>query len=172
MTRARSLAAAVLVLATGAGLGLADARWQAARAAEAPPAEGVAFVLDAVSAHRPVLAPVPAAAPEPRVLETQVGSASYYASSLAGRRTASGVRYNPRAMIAAHRSLPFGSLLRVTNEANGRSVEVRVVDRGPFARGRVLDLSRVAADRLDFIRRGHTRVTIEVLEYGEGRAGS
>ncbi|MEX2570747.1 MAG: septal ring lytic transglycosylase RlpA family protein [Gemmatimonadota bacterium] len=67
-------------------------------------------------------------------------------------------------MVAAHRHLPFGSLLRVTNQANGRTVQVRVVDRGPFAKGRILDLSRRAAEQLDFIRRGHTRVTIEVLE--------
>lgn len=114
---------------------------------------------------------VPAPAPEAdtapeAVLETQVGSASYYADILAGRRTASGVRYDPAAAIAAHRELPFGTRLRVENLANGRVVEVEVVDRGPFARGRILDLSRSAARQLDFIRQGHTRVRIEVLEYG------
>jgi rare lipoprotein A len=104
--------------------------------------------------------------PEPRVVRTLSGSASFYASSLAGRRTASGVRYDPSAMVAAHRTLPFGTLLRVTNPANGRTVTVRVVDRGPFTRGRVLDLSRAAAEELDFIRRGHVHVLIEVLEEG------
>lgn len=105
------------------------------------------------------------------VLETQVGSASYYANMLAGRRTASGVRYDPSAAVAAHRELPFGTRLRVENLANGRVVEVEVVDRGPFAKGRILDLSRSAARELDFIRQGHTRVRIEVLEYGGSRGG-
>lgn len=103
------------------------------------------------------------------VLELQEGSASYYASMLAGRPTASGVPYDPSAAVAAHRKLPFGTRLRVHNLANGRSVEVEVVDRGPFAKGRILDLSRSAARKLDFLREGHTRVRIEVLEYGDGR---
>jgi rare lipoprotein A len=103
----------------------------------------------------------------PVVLATEEGRASYYASSLAGRRTASGVPYRPRAMVAAHRTLPFGTWLRVENLANGRVVEVEVVDRGPFTRGRILDLSRRAAEELGFVRQGHTRVRIEVLEYGD-----
>lgn len=98
------------------------------------------------------------------VVRTLTGEASYYADSLAGRRTASGVPYRPNEMIAAHKTLPFGTLLRVTNLANGRVVEVRVVDRGPYAKGRILDLSRRAAEELGFIRQGHTRVRIEVLE--------
>lgn len=107
-----------------------------------------------------------AEAAEPEVLETQVGSASYYANMLAGRRTASGVRYDPSAAVAAHRRLPFGTRLRVQNLSNGRAVEVEVVDRGPFAKGRILDLSASSARELGFIRQGHTRVRIEVLEYG------
>lgn len=107
-------------------------------------------------------------APTREVLDTFTGSASYYANSLAGRRTASGVPYRPDEMIAAHKTLPFGTLLRVTNLANDRTVEVRVVDRGPYAKGRILDLSRRAVEELDFIRRGHTRVKVEVLEYGKG----
>jgi rare lipoprotein A len=107
-----------------------------------------------------------AAAAEPTervVVRTLEGVASFYASSLAGRRTASGVPYRPREMVAAHRDLPFGTRLRVENLRNGRVVEVTVVDRGPFTRGRVLDLSRRAAEELDFVRQGHTRVRIEVL---------
>lgn len=92
----------------------------------------------------------------------QVGSASYYHDSLAGRKTANGERYNPRAMTAAHRTLPFGTRLKVTNLANGRSVFVTVNDRGPYAKGRILDLSRAAAEKLGFIKQGHTRVRIEV----------
>lgn len=101
------------------------------------------------------------------VLETLTGTASYYADYFAGRRTASGELYNPRELVAAHRTLPFGTVVRVTNQENQRSVTVRIVDRGPFAGGnRIIDLSRRAAERLDFIRDGLARVTVEVLEYG------
>jgi rare lipoprotein A len=99
-------------------------------------------------------------------LETVQGTASYYADALAGNPTASGVPYDPSSLIAAHRTYPFGTLLRVRNLSNGYVVEVRVVDRGPFVQGRVLDLSRAAAERLDFIREGLARVQIEVLEWG------
>jgi rare lipoprotein A len=108
---------------------------------------------------------------EPWVVKTLVGSASFYANSLAGRRTASGVPYRPRELVAAHPSLPFGTRLRVENLRNGRTVEVTVIDRGPFARGRILDLSRRAAEELDFIRQGHTRVRIDVLAAGGEPAG-
>lgn len=107
-------------------------------------------------------APPPAAARIP-ALETFTGSASYYADKFEGRRTASGVRFRQSEMWAAHRSLPFGTRLRVTNLANGREVEVEVVDRGPFVRGRIIDLSRAAARRLDYIRAGHTPVKVEVI---------
>lgn len=85
----------------------------------------------------------------------QCGKASWYALH---SRTASGERMNPSAMTAAHRSLPFGTKLRVTNQRNGKSVVVRINDRGPFIRGRVLDLSRGAAQQLGFISSGHTSV--------------
>jgi rare lipoprotein A len=91
------------------------------------------------------------------------GEASYYARMLEGRPTASGEVYRGRALTAAHRSLPFGTRLRVTNLANGRSVEVRVNDRGPFHRRRILDLSRSAAERLGMVRRGHAQVRVDVL---------
>lgn len=153
-----------VVLTVGIAAGLAKVGpVAAARPAAANPAQ--LFLLEAATADRPLISEAPpAAVPEPAVLQTLVGAASFYSNSLAGRRTASGVRYDPSEMVAAHRTLPFGSLLRVTNEANGRTVQVRVVDRGPFAKGRVLDLSRRAAEKLDFVRRGHTQVTIEVLE--------
>ncbi|MDN5929332.1 MAG: septal ring lytic transglycosylase RlpA family protein [Hyphomicrobiales bacterium] len=92
-------------------------------------------------------ATVPAAA--------QCGRASWYALH---SKTASGERMNPAAMTAAHRSLPFGTRLRVTNRRNGKVVTVRINDRGPFIRGRVLDLSRGAARKLGFVRSGHTPV--------------
>lgn len=85
----------------------------------------------------------------------QCGRASWYALH---SKTASGERMNPSALTAAHRSLPFGTRLKVTNRNNGRSVVVRINDRGPFIKGRMLDLSKGAAGRLGFISSGHTAV--------------
>ncbi|MBN9222694.1 MAG: septal ring lytic transglycosylase RlpA family protein [Mesorhizobium sp.] len=85
----------------------------------------------------------------------QCGRASWYALH---SKTASGERMNPSAMTAAHRTLPFGTKLRVTNKNNGRSVIVRINDRGPFIKGRVLDLSKGAAGQLGFIGSGQTSV--------------
>jgi rare lipoprotein A len=87
----------------------------------------------------------------------QCGRASWYALH---SRTASGERMNPSAMTAAHRSLPFGTKVKVTNQKNGRSVVVRINDRGPFVKGRMLDLSRGAAQQLGFIGAGHTSVCV------------
>lgn len=87
----------------------------------------------------------------------QCGGASWYALT---SKTASGERMNPAAMTAAHRTLPFGTRIRVTNQRNGRSVMVRINDRGPFVRGRVIDLSRAAAHELGFVRSGHTPICI------------
>ncbi len=89
------------------------------------------------------------------------GMASYYGNELAGRRTASGVRFNPQGMTAAHRSLPFGTKLRVTH--GGRSVVVTINDRGPFVRGRVLDLSKGAAQAIGMTGRGVGRVVAEAM---------
>jgi len=96
------------------------------------------------------------------------GRASYYADSLAGNPTASGEPYDPSAFTAAHRSLPFGTVVRVVREDTGASVVVRVNDRGPFGdRRRILDLSRAAAEQIDMIRAGVVSVRAEVLELGE-----
>lgn len=92
-----------------------------------------------------------------------VGHASYYGKELAGRKTASGERFNPGGLTAAHRSLPFGTQLKLTNKQNGRSVVVRVNDRGPFVRGRVIDVSFGAAQALGFAGRGVTQLLIEPL---------
>ena len=92
------------------------------------------------------------------IAAAQCGKASWYALH---SRTASGERMNPSAMTAAHRTLPFGTKLRVTNKNNGKVVVVRVNDRGPFVRGRVLDLSKGAAQRLGFIGSGHTSVCMD-----------
>ena len=90
---------------------------------------------------------------------TQSGGASYY--SLPGRRTASGTPHNPNSMTAAHRSLPFGYQLKVTNLANGKSVVVAINDRGPFVGGRVIDLSKASFARIASTSQGVARVKIE-----------
>lgn len=101
-----------------------------------------------------------------RALSVQSGSASYYSDKFAGRSTASGAPYEPHGFTAAHRSLPFGSVLRVTRRDGGQVVYVRVTDRGPFARGRIVDLSRAAAEQLGMMRAGVVKVKLEVVEYG------
>jgi rare lipoprotein A len=88
------------------------------------------------------------------------GLASYYGESLRGHRTASGEPFNPDAFTAAHRSLAFGTCMRVENAGNGRSVRVRVNDRGPFVKGRIMDVSEAAARALDFVRQGVARVRL------------
>ena len=91
------------------------------------------------------------------------GNASWYGKRFHGRKTANGERFNMYKKTAAHKKLRFGTILLVTNLKNGKSVKVRVNDRGPYARGRVLDLSYAAAKRLGFIQSGHTRVRVKVL---------
>ena len=90
------------------------------------------------------------------------GAASWYGSEFHGRRTANGERYNMNGYTAAHRSLPFGTKVKVTNRSNGRSVVVRINDRGPFHGGRVIDLSKGAANKLGMVNSGVARVTLEV----------
>lgn len=93
------------------------------------------------------------------------GDASYYASFFKGRKTSNGERYDPKKMTAANRTLPFGTRLRVTRVDTGKSVVVRVNDRGPFGkRRRILDLSRAAAEQLDMIGPGHAEVEAVVLD--------
>jgi rare lipoprotein A len=89
----------------------------------------------------------------------QCGGASWY--SLPGNRTASGDRMNPNAMTAAHKTLPFGSKVRVIDQRSGKSIMVTINDRGPFIKGRIIDLSKAAATQLGFRNAGHTKVCIE-----------
>lgn len=124
----------------------------------------------------PEATPAPEVAPAPAIVEevlpeTDVrpailaeGVASFYGAELAGNRTASGERFNPRALTAAHRTLPLGTMLRVTNKANGKSVIVRVNDRGPFAKGRILDVSRAAAEKISMVRSGTARISIARID--------
>ena len=92
------------------------------------------------------------------------GIASYYGKRFHGRRTASGERFDMHGLTAAHRTLPFGSLVRVTNPATGRSVTVRINDRGPFSHGRLIDLSRAAAEEIGLVARGHGTVELALLD--------
>lgn len=94
---------------------------------------------------------------------TQTGLASYYADRYHNKRTASGEPYQKNANTAAHMTLPFGAMVRVTNIANGKSVVVRVNDRGNFPRGRVIDLSRSAFSTIGNTRSGLIKVKVEVL---------
>jgi rare lipoprotein A len=103
-----------------------------------------------------------------RSLSTLRGEASYYGKAFAGRKTASGEIFEPRRYTAAHRSLPFGTVLRVTRVGTHSIVYVRVNDRGPFGKKRrILDLSEAAADELDMLRDGVCEVRVEVLERGK-----
>ena len=92
------------------------------------------------------------------------GEASYYAHKYHGRTTANGETYDENKMTAAHKTLPFGTTVRVTNLANGKKVVVRINDRGPFIKGRIIDLSYKAAGELDYISRGVVKVRVEVLK--------
>ena len=90
----------------------------------------------------------------------QAQVATYYGNEFAGHRTASGERFNPGAMTAAHRTLPFGTRVRVTNSHNGRSVIVRINDRGPFVKGRSIDLSSGAARAIGMGSTGNVRIEV------------
>lgn len=94
---------------------------------------------------------------------TEVGIASYYADKYHGRTTASGETFNTHELTAAHRTLPFGTLVRVTQLESNRSVVVRINDRGPFIEGRVIDLSRAAAEQLQITRAGLAKVKVEII---------
>ena len=115
---------------------------------------GLSFALASIVTSPTLLSPAAA---------SDVGTASFYGRDHAGKRTASGMRFNPEAMTAAHRKLPFGSRLRVTNLRNGRTVVVSISDRGPFTRNRIIDLSLGAARELDFVRAGTARVKLDRL---------
>jgi len=112
-------------------------------------------------AHPAVRSEPPPATPQRHV---QTGIASYYGTEFDGRLTASGVPYHSSQMTCAHRTLPFGTVLRVTDVETKKSVVVKVTDRGPYAKGRVIDLSLAAARDLGIVKRGVARVTIEVVK--------
>jgi rare lipoprotein A len=103
------------------------------------------------------------------IAQVQTGKASFYADKFEGHPTASGEKYKHSKLTGAHRTLPFGTKVKVTNLSNNNSVEVIITDRGPFVDGRIIDLSKSAAEKLGFIAQGLTEVQIEVLDAGKGK---
>jgi len=104
-----------------------------------------------------------AQSPDKQAGFTETGEASFYAGKYQSRRTASGERYNQDAKTAAHRNLPFGTRVKVTNVKNGKSVVVRINDRGPFIKGRIIDLSKSAFQQIGETERGVISVKIEAI---------
>jgi rare lipoprotein A len=135
----------------------------------------VALLSTACVSRLPASAPLPASAAPPSrsAVREQNGYATYLARSFHGKTSASGETFDERRLVAAHRTLPFGSIVRVTNVSNGRSVTVRIVDRGPYGKnyreGTIIDLSRAAARRLRMLRDGQVRARLEVLKLGDER---
>lgn len=101
--------------------------------------------------------------------QVQTGKASFYADKFEGSPTASGEKYKHGKLTAAHKSLPFGTRVKVTNLANNEEVEVVINDRGPYVENRVIDLSKSAAEKLGFVNQGLAEVRIEVLDAGDGK---
>lgn len=118
----------------------------------------------------PLAEPPMSSGPRPALLageaarEFERGGASWYGPGFHGRRTASGERYDMHALTAAHRTLPFGTLVRVHSLVNGREVDVRITDRGPFSRSRVIDVSRAAAEELGMLGLGFKEVVLLIPE--------
>jgi rare lipoprotein A len=103
------------------------------------------------------------------IAQVQTGKASFYADKFEGRSTASGEKYKHSKLTAAHKSLPFGTKVKVTNTANNQFVEVVINDRGPYVDGRIVDLSKSAAEKLGFVNVGLADVKLEVLDAGTGK---
>lgn len=101
-----------------------------------------------------------------RAVRVFSGKASYYGPKFHGRKTACGETFDQHGLTAAHKTWPFGTVCRVTNQSNGKQVTVRINDRGPFVPGRILDLSYGAAEAIDGVRDGVMDVRIEVLKWG------
>lgn len=101
--------------------------------------------------------------------QTQTGKASFYADKFEGRSTASGQKYKHNKLTAAHKTLPFGTKVRVTNLANNQTVEVVINDRGPYVDGRIIDLSKSASEKLGFVNLGLAEVKMEVVDAGDGK---
>lgn len=148
------------------GHGRRNARWRQS-----------AFLLAALSfvaacARRPAYrVPVPSTVPPPKSGWSQEGIASWYGRPFYGRRAADGEIYDMYKMVAAHRTLPFNSLVRVTDLQNGRQVTVRIIDRGPFVKNRIIDLSFGAARALDMVGPGVAPVRLQLVSGQNPEAG-
>lgn len=101
--------------------------------------------------------------------KTQIGIASYYGKKFHKKRTANGEIFNMYKVSAAHKSYPLGTKVRVTNLDNGKSIKLVINDRGPFVKGRIIDLSYRAARKLDFVNQGTTKVRIDVIRLGDNK---
>ncbi len=124
----------------------------------------IAIVAVSACAQTPPPPPSPPpAAPPDRAVFTQTGVASWYGKSHHGKTTANGEKFDMEALTAAHRTLPFGTIVKVTNLSNNRSVNVRINDRGPYVAGRIIDLSARAARDLGIADDGVARVRLEQL---------
>jgi rare lipoprotein A len=130
--------------------------------AQTPAAPAPAAAPPAAS-QAPAAAPPPASAPAPAAAGVERGKLAWYGSKFAGRKTASGQRYDPNALTMAHKTLPFGTRVKVTNLANQRSVELKVNDRGPTQADRIGDVSYAAARRLGMVRAGVIDAEVTVL---------
>jgi rare lipoprotein A len=106
----------------------------------------------------------------PLLAQIQTGKASFYADKFEGISTASGEKYRHNKLTGAHKTLPFGTKVKVTNVENNKSVEVIINDRGPYVEARIIDLSKEAADQLGFISKGLADVTLEVIDPGDGKS--
>ena len=173
VTSAALLASAAGVAGVAAGTASGSSQGVGVTEAPVPPPPTLVppvALVSTVDVPAPVDPPEPAEAPAPEPEAAPVegqpvgsGKASYYGAELAGNPTASGETFDPSELTAAHRTLPFGTRLRVTNERNGRSVVVRVNDRGPFHGNRVIDVSTAAAEEIGLKRAGTARVSLEKL---------
>ena len=133
---------------------------------EAPLDPLITDPVTAIAEPEPVVVPIPPQPPKPvvpLVISTHSGEASWYGPGFYGNRTANGEVFRPGTMTAAHRTLPFGTRVRVTNLWNGRKAVVRINDRGPFAGDRVIDLAHGAASELGLTSSGIAQVRLEVL---------
>lgn len=165
--RGLAFAAALMLPAAASGPAFADSGSDEFAATFAPiNVAASAFVPSAGMVDVTAIDPVDEPAAPETAIGRSIGSgvASYYGNELAGNRTANGERFNPNDLTAAHRSLPFGTRLRVTNAANGKSVVVRINDRGPFHGGRIIDLSKSAASQIGLVARGSGRVELARLD--------
>jgi rare lipoprotein A len=127
----------------------------------APPVEQPQATTPAEEPQQPAELNIPA---DTKPLKVETGIASWYGAPYHNRRGSNGEIYDMHAMTAAHRTLPLGSVVRVTNPANDKSVIVRITDRGPFIAGRIIDLSQAAAKQIGLIQRGTAEVRVELLK--------